>query len=373
MTTQTSLPLWDDGAWQLLPQMDGNQQADFCVVGLGGSGLTAIMELHEMGRSVIGVDARAVGGGAAGRNGGFLLAGLAAFHHEMKERFGERAVRIYQQTLAEMDRMTAATPAAIHRVGTLRIAATPAELDDCRKQMAVMQSDKLPVQAYDGPEGQGLLFPLDGAFQPLQRCRLLARELVRSGVRLYEQTPVTAIAENGVQTPHGFIKARQIIVAVDGKLELLFPELRGKVRTARLQMLGTAPATDVTFTRPVYRRWGYDYWQQLADGRIALGGGRDVGGDGEWTHDTTTTLPVQNALEQVLREVIHTEAEITHRWAASVSYSHNGLPVIEEVRERVWVIGAYSGTGNVVGALCGRGLARWLVRGKEDLIGDLRG
>lgn len=308
-----------------------------------------------------------------GRNGGFLLAGLAAFHHEMKERFGEHAVRIYQQTLAEMDRMTAATPATIHRVGTLRIAATPAELDDCRKQMAVMFELTNCLCKHTTAERQGLLFPLDGAFQPLQRCRLLARELVRSGVRLYEQTPVTAIAENGVQTPHGFIKARRIIVAVDGKLELLFPELRGKVRTAHLQMLGTAPATDVTFTRPVYRRWGSDYWQQLADGRIALGSGRDVGGDGKWTHDTTTTLPVQNALEQVLREVIHTEAGIAHRWAASVSYSHNGLPVIEEVHERVWVIGAYSGTGNVVGALCGRGLARWLVRGKEDLIGGCRG
>jgi gamma-glutamylputrescine oxidase len=52
-----------------------------------------------------------------------------------------------------------------------------------------------------------------------------------------------------------------VVVAVDGCLEDLMPELKGRVRTARLQMLATAPAPEVKFTLPVYRRYGYDYWQ----------------------------------------------------------------------------------------------------------------
>lgn len=62
---------------------------------------------------------------------------------------------------------------------------------------------------------------------------------------------------------------------MDGRLDILIPELKDRVRTARLQMLATSPAKDVKFTRPVYRRDGYDYWQQLPDGSIALGGFRD--------------------------------------------------------------------------------------------------
>jgi len=46
---------------------------------------------------VIGIDAEDVGAGAAGRNGGFLLAGLADFYHEAVEKHGrEFALTIYK-------------------------------------------------------------------------------------------------------------------------------------------------------------------------------------------------------------------------------------------------------------------------------------
>jgi glycine/D-amino acid oxidase-like deaminating enzyme len=49
------------------------------VIGLGGSGLAAVLEARSLGLSVIGIDAGMVAGGAAGRNGGFLLEGTASF------------------------------------------------------------------------------------------------------------------------------------------------------------------------------------------------------------------------------------------------------------------------------------------------------
>ena len=120
--------------------------------------------------------------------------------------------------------------------------------------------------------------------------------------------------------------------------------------------------------RPVYARWGYDYWQQRPDGAIALGGARDVGGSAEWTHDTTTTVAVQDALERRLRERLGVQAAVTHRWAASVSYTRDDLPIARDVRGGVWAIGGYSGTGNVIGSLLGRGLARMLVAGDDRLL-----
>jgi hypothetical protein len=48
---------------------------------------------------------------------------------------------------------------------------------------------------------------------------------------------------------------------------------------------------------------------------------------------------------------------VTHRWAASVGYTGSGLPFLGEVRDRVWAAGGYCGTGNVIGALCGRAAA----------------
>jgi glycine/D-amino acid oxidase-like deaminating enzyme len=84
---------------------------------------------------------------------------------------------------------------------------------------------------------------------------------------------------------------------------------------------------------------------------------------------------VQAALERRLREQLGVQAPITHRWAASVGYTADGLPIVEEVRRGVWTIGAYSGTGNVIGGLLGRGVARVVLGGKDGIVkafADLR-
>lgn len=352
-----------------LPALHGDLQADVCVVGLGGSGLSCALELGRLGARVVGVDAGDVGGGAAGRNGGFLLAGLAAFYHVAIARFGrERARALYQLTLDELARIILEAPATIRRTGSLRIAESVEEERDCEQQLAAMRADGFPAQAYAGPEGRGLLVPHDGTFQPLERCRSLAREVLQSGAQLFESSAVESIASGVVQTAEGRVHARHIVVAVDGALDLLLPELAGRVRTARLQMLATAPTGEVSVPRPVYARWGYDYWQQRPDGAIALGGARDVGGEAEWTHERAPSATVQHALERRLRESLGVRAPITHRWAASVGYTPNHLPIVSEVRPRVWAIGGYSGTGNVVGSLLGRGIARAMVRDDFGLL-----
>jgi glycine/D-amino acid oxidase-like deaminating enzyme len=137
-------------------------------------------------------------------------------------------------------------------------------------------------------------------------------------------------------------------------------------------MLATTPTDEVRLPRPVYARWGYEYWQQLADGRIALGGFRDFGGEREWTEEWEPSETVQARLEGFLRERIGVRAPVTHRWAASVGYTPSGLPVLEEVRPGVWAAGGYSGTGNVIGALCGRAMAQIAMTGSSPLAGTLR-
>jgi len=62
-----------------------------------------------------------------------------------------------------------------------------------------------------------------------------------------------------------------------------------------------------------------------------------------------------------LREHIGTNAPITHRWAGLVSYTKNGDPIFEETRPGVMAIGAYNGTGNIVGAIYGKKAANWAV------------
>lgn len=366
--------MWEDGQWLGFAPLRGDLSADVCVVGLGGSGLACIHELLAHGLRVVGLDAGMVGGGAGGRNGGFFLAGIADFHHDACVALGvDRAVRLYRSTLREMDRMAAETPSVIRRTGSLRIAASSEELADCELQLERMTADGLAAERYLGHEGRGLLFPSDGVFNPLRRCRELATRASISGARLYEATTALDVTSGAVHTTQGTVRAPHIVVAVDGGLTRIFPELADVARSARLQMLATAPALDVTFPRPVYYRYGYEYFQQLPDHSIALGGFRDAGGDAEWTDVAEPSPALQGRLETLLRTQLGVDAPVTHRWAGVVTYTESGLPIVREVRPGVWALGGYNGTGNVVGAICGRGVAQRIARGSSALIDDFTG
>lgn len=371
-----NLPVWTDreARGPRFPRLTSSSDAEVCVIGLGGSGLACIGELLACGvkpSRIVGIDAGTVASGAAGRNGGFLLAGTAEFYHDAIASFGhERARRLYEMTIEQIEVMSRETPDAVRRTGSLRVADSDEELLDCEKHLEALRADGFPAEAYSGAEGRGLLVSTDCAFDPVRRCWALACRAADAGVRLFEHTPAIEVRSGEVLTGDAQIRCEQVIVAVDGKLKRLVPEVASRVRGVRLQMLATAPTTEIHVPRPVYARWGYDYWQQLEDNRLVLGGFRDLGGEAEWTEESMPSQTVQGLLESFLRERLMVTVPITHRWAATVSYSNDGLPVLVESQPGVIATGAYSGTGNVLGAICGRGAAR-LALGKRAEIAEL--
>lgn len=365
-------------AWDLdvvrpeLSTLEGDITADVCVVGLGGSGLTAINEALARGMSVVGIDADRIAAGAAGRNGGFMLAGIATFHHDAIAQLGhDRARDLYQHTLDEMDRIEVATPGEFRRTGVLRKAHDDVEYQDCLNHLAALQADGFAGEEFSGAQGRGVLTTSDGVFHPAQRAVALADMALSAGARLYTNTPATKIESGTVHTAHGTVSAKLVIVAVDGNLGRVLPEAAPHVRAVRLQMISTKPA-EQKLEHAVYARYGYDYWQQLPDGRVAIGGGRDVAGDSEWTDSQEPTETVYNYLTSTLKDLGIT-AEVENHWAATVSYTDNGLPFVSEVQPGVWGIGGYCGTGNIVGALLGRAIVENFATGSSAALRDFTG
>jgi gamma-glutamylputrescine oxidase len=367
---------WDDdpqvAGWTGLPSLAHDTAADACVVGLGGSGLAAVDALLERGLSVVGVDAGRVGAGAAGRNGGFLLGGPDAYLHKAIAAWGENAaVGLYRETLRELDRLDALLPDVVRRVGSIRLAGLPgdpesadeaadhaAELRDCDAHEAALRKHGIAVERYDGSLGRGLFLPDDAAMNPARRALALAG-LLRRRADLYEHTRVVEVGPEQVITERGTVSARVVIVAVDGRLDVLVPALAGRVRTARLQMIATAPIAPGRLGCPVYGRWGYDYAQQGADGRIFCGGGRDRFVDAEWTTEAEPSPGVQGHIERIAARFAGQPVRVSHRWAASVGFTTwaghgDGRALCTAVDDGVIAIGGYNGTGNLVGPVAAR-------------------
>ena len=354
-------------AWPGFPTVTGVLTADVCVIGLGGSGLAAVGEGIRRGLSVVGIDAGRVAAGAAGRNGGFLLGGPAIAVHQAAAGWGlDTALALYQETLEEIKALAQLLgPEVVRPVGSLRVAGVPGEsfdqaeaddreleLADCHRQFEVMATHGLRAEWYDGPLGQGLFLPDDAAMNPARRALGLAA-LYQGQATLFENSPALSIETGLVTVPDGQVGAGLVIVAVDGKLEVILPELAGRVRTTRLQMAATEPVAP-RLDCPVYGRWGYDYAQQDASGRLYVGGGRDQDVDNEWTISTEPTPTVQGWIDRIAARFAGGPVTVTHRWAASAGYTEDARPIVAEVRPGVIACGGYNGTGNIVGPIAAR-------------------
>jgi glycine/D-amino acid oxidase-like deaminating enzyme len=338
------------------------------------------------------VEARTAASGASGRNGGFLVAGAAPAHQDAIRQFGhEVAVGIYRATLASEQRIYEIADeigAAGHfaHVGCLRVSWDPGEVEHARLQYEALRADDLPAEWVEEadlpaivrrPGRVGVFSPPDATMHPARWVRAFSRAIEQRGVRIFERSPVPQpldAARNGgfeVGAGAGTVHAQRIVVAADGALPLLVPYYAPSVRTKRLHMLATAPLPERIVPCAIGARWGYEYFQQRPDGRIALGGFSDQDGELAVASYTTAEEPspaIHARLERFLRDDLGVAAPVTHRWVGLVGYSRDERAFVGAVpaHDGLYVAGGYNGTGNLNGFTAGRILSELLATGESD-------
>jgi gamma-glutamylputrescine oxidase len=362
-------PLWLDEP--TTPVDSGPQgSVDVAIIGAGITGVSCALALARGGLRVRVHDARGIAEGASGRNGGFALRGGAARYDVARETYGaEAAKELWQRTEAALDRLEAVAGDAFRRTGSLRLAADDEERDDIRLEYEALHEDGFAAEWRDElthlrPEFKGAIFhPPDGSLQPGRFVRRLAEVAAAEGVAFQPNKRVASLDE---------LDAEQIVIATDGSGRGLLPELDDALWPARGQVITTEPLSERLFECPHYARQGFDYWQQLTDGRIVLGGFRDFSILTEMTDDETTTEPIQQALDAFLVELLGYLPEVTHRWAGIFGLTQDLLPLAGRVpgHDGVWMAAGYSGHGNVLGLMCGE-LVAGAVVGQEDPLLDL--
>lgn len=363
-------PFWLSEATQALPQSPRTEgRVDVAIVGAGITGCTCALALARAGRRVRIHEARTVASGASGRNGGFVLRGGAARYDVARESYGaEAARRLWRRTEEALDRMEHVAGDELRRPGSLRLAADAEELTAIRAEYEALREDGFDVEWRDelpprlaAHFGGAMFHPRDGAMQPALFVRRLAAAALDAGVEIVENDRVESIDA---------LDADEVLVAADGYGRGLIPELEDAVWPARGQVVATEPLAERLFECPHYARQGFDYWQQLPDGRIVLGGFRDFSIMSELTDVEETTPVIQEALDAFLLELLGSVPRVTHRWAGIFGLTQDLLPLVGRVRDGLWIAAGYSGHGNALGFMCGELVARALL-GEDDPLLEL--
>jgi gamma-glutamylputrescine oxidase len=363
-------PFWltDDLPAPAEANLDG---VDVEIIGAGITGCSCALTLAEAGRRVRVRDRRGVAEGASGRNGGFALRGGAARYDVARETYGADAAReLWSRTERELDRLEQLGGDAFRRTGSLRLAADDEERDEIRAEFEALRDDGFACEWRDelppllSPHFRGAIYHVgDGALQPARFVRGLAATAAHAGVEFRTGARVESLDD---------LDADQVVIATDGSGRGLIAELDDAVWPARGQVIATEPLPERLFECPHYARHGFDYWQQLPDNRIVLGGFRDFSILAEMTDEEVTTDEIQEALDAFLVELLGTKPQVEYRWAGIFGLTQDLLPLVGPVpgREGTWVAGGYSGHGNVLGLLCGRLVAEAIL-GRRDPLHDL--
>ncbi|MDD0974996.1 NAD(P)/FAD-dependent oxidoreductase [Pseudomonas fontis] len=285
---------------QPYPTLEGNLQADVCVIGGGFTGVNTAIELAQRGLSVILLEGRRIGWGASGRNGGQLIRGIGHDVSGFARYVGQDGVRYLEH--AGIDSVAlVAERVREHgidcdlRWGFCELANTPAQFaafEEEQRHLAElgyahetrliaperMREEVVASDLYAG----GLVDMGSGHLHPLKLVQGEARVAAALGVRIFEQSPVLELVHGEpvlVRCAHGTVRADSLVLGCNAHLEDLEPRLNGKVLPAGSYVVATEPLSEEVAARLIPRNMalcdqkvGLDYYRMTTDRRLLFGG-----------------------------------------------------------------------------------------------------
>lgn len=185
-------------------RLEGSSDCDVAIVGAGIAGLSAAIDLADSGFRVVVLEAREVGSGASGRNGGQAIHGLACDQQVIEDQLGlDEARRVWWMTIEALDTIRErcarfAIDCEWHD-GFLGVAVTAAkgrQLQDWAERMA--QRYGYPMRSIAASDigawiasrryVSAVYDPRSGHLHPLKYAPGLARAAASLGVAIHEHT-----------------------------------------------------------------------------------------------------------------------------------------------------------------------------------------
>lgn len=372
------------------PALAGDTDCDVAVVGGGLAGLSAALDLRRKGLDVVLLEARELGFGASGRNGGQAIHGLACEQGVIEDQLGlDEAKRIWGMSIEALDLLR-------QRIGEHGIACDwqdgylgLATSERKGRDLAVWAERMASVYGYEmariepkdiarwisSPKfHSGVHDPRSGHLHPLKYTLGLARAAAAASVRIFEGTTVQSLRQGSpaeLRTPQGTVRAKRVLLAGNVYLHGIAPQLE-----QRIMPVGTYIACSETLAPEVADQlipsrsavcdtnFVLDYFRTTADNRMLYGG--------RVSYSTVTPTHLADSMRQRMVRTFPqlARSRVEFAWGGFVDISMNRAPDFGRLpavgpggTQNIYYLQGFSGHGLALTGLAGRLVA-------EAMAGD---
>ncbi|MCC7274725.1 MAG: FAD-binding oxidoreductase [Alphaproteobacteria bacterium] len=372
------------------PPLDGETRADVAVVGAGFTGLSTAVHLAERGVRVAVLEARGIGEGASGLNGGQIIPGVKRGRAELASRFGDamadRVVALGDGAAQRVYDLVArhGIRCGLERNGWIRAAHSAMAFAYLEKTARDLEARGADVALLGREEAARLIGTADyvggmldrraGGLQPLSYVRGLAGAALRLGVAVHAGSPVTALAPAAggwrVGTVHGAVRAEQVVLATGAYTDRLWPGLGRTFIGVQSAQIASAPLSPnlrasivpsramVSDTRKLS-----SYYRVDGDGRLITGGRGPLG-----------DVPTPSTLGTIARTARRRfpmlgDVEWRHAWCGRIDMTLDEMPRVHRPAAGMWTALGYNGRGVALATAMGAVLAG-KIAGADDAAAD---
>lgn len=355
---------------------------DVAVIGAGFTGLGAARRLAMAGRSVVVLEAKTVGFGASGRNGGHLNNGIAHSYLAAKAEFGaEKAQALYRAFDAGIDTIEAiiaeeGIDCAFRRAGKLKLASKPQHMAGITRNYQAIHTEvdadtellsRADLRGEIGSDAfHGAMLQKKSAMMHMGRFVAgLAGAAVRRGAVIHENAPVTARVAQGrgwrLETPQGAVTADQVLLATGAYTTGAFPWFRRRLVPVGSFLLATRPLTpaEVAATMPGNRTCVTslnigNYFRLSPDNRLIFGGRARFSARSDQQSDARGGAILRRALAGIFPQLA--DVPVDYCWGGMVDMTQDRYPRAGQA-DGLWYAMGYSGHGAQIATHLGQIMA----------------
>ncbi|HEU5468061.1 MAG TPA: FAD-binding oxidoreductase [Steroidobacteraceae bacterium] len=368
------------------PSLEGDVEADVCVVGGGLSGCSTALHLAERGYKVVLLEAERVGYGASGRSGGQIIPGYACGMGKLAAQLGPGdAKRLWDYSVEGVD----VTRDLILRHdidcdltwGHIHAAIRPRQREELLEWQREQEGDygyrklrfmeKAEVGDWVATDRYiaGLYDAGAGHLHPLRYTIGVGQAAMAAGVRLHEGSAVTDIRHGPtatVRTAKGSVRAKFVALCANVGHVDLSRRLAGRLIGVASYIVATKPLGPER-ARALLKdnvavadlNWIIDYFRLSSDHRLLFGGRVSYSGLDPLGTARATRLRMLRVFPQLA------DVEIDYAWGGMIDITMSRAPDFGRLEPNVYYLQGYSGHGMVATTIAGKILAETIAGQSE--------